>query len=205
MKIESKYFRPVLSLVLMTRFEDYKNDLFSLASSLDKLYKVIQHPDPSAKLKQQVLYKKYLDRVHSMGGQIKSVLSWRELTEVIKGLPIQQGLAASLDTQRIITKRLIKDFEPFYIVQQNLEELVQSPLRKGPQKRTIVKRRKSTISSPPPSQKYTEESLKELVHYTKQQHQAKKELQKLVEAIKKIGPDKLEKKINGLSNLTKPS
>ncbi|MCP4297478.1 MAG: hypothetical protein GY786_17905 [Proteobacteria bacterium] len=189
----------------MTRFEDYKNDLFSLASSLDKLYKVIQHPDPSAKLKQQVLYKKYLDRVQSMGEQIKSALSWRELTEVINGLPIEQGLTASLDTQRIITKRLIKDFEPFYIVQQNLEELVQSPLRKGPQKRTVVKRRRSAFSSPPPSQKYTEESLKELVHYTKQQHQAKKKLQKLVEAIKKVGPDKLEKKINELSNLTKPS
>lgn len=189
----------------MNQTKHYKKDLFSLASALDKLYKVIKHPDPSAKLKQQVLYKKYMDKVQTMGIQLKSVLSWRELTESIEALPVKEGLSASLETQRIIVKRLIKDFEPFYIIQQNLEELKVSSVRKGPKKRTTVTRRKSTYQAPPATQKYTEDSLRELIHYTKRQYQAKKNLLKLVEAIKKIGPDKLEKRINTLSKLTKPS
>ena len=188
----------------MTPITYYKKELFSLASLLNKLYKVTQHPDPSAEQKKKLLYKKYRNRVQILGEQIKLDYSWHELAELIKKLPIQKKLSTTSRMQISISKRLAKDFELFFITRQKLEELKSTGSKRNTKKKSPTTHKKMA-PVPPANGIYTKESLKELVHHTKQQHLARKNLAQLVDVIKKIGPDKLEKKINEVSSRAKPS
>ncbi|PCI27573.1 MAG: hypothetical protein COB67_08255 [SAR324 cluster bacterium] len=187
----------------MNEIKSFQKELLALANSLDKLLKVIHHSDPTAKSKQQLLYQKYQQRMLLLGKQLKQSFSWKEVCERLKELPKNSDFTASEESCDVIIRKLTKDFEKEFITKPVLQEFPSSPSPKPRKKKAQPLKKKKPFPATPHQQHYTQDSLMELIHFTKQQHQAKKDLLKLVEAIKRIGPDKIEQKINQSVKSTK--
>ena len=66
--------------------ESYESDIISLASQLEKLMKVINHSDPSAKELKHQLHRKYQQNVAAVADQIKGRFQWDEIKKSIHAL-----------------------------------------------------------------------------------------------------------------------
>ena len=167
--------------------ESYQTDIISLISQLEKLMKVINHSDPSAKELKQLLYIKYQKNVADVADQIKGRYLWDDIKEMIH--TIFQNNYLEIDDRMVqdkIRNKLLKDFEDEFISKPQWQEF------SAPDPMKIQQRIQSRKMKKEQKQNLQNDASVKLS--TKQRH-AKGELQKLIDAINRLDPQKLEKRI----------
>ena len=165
--------------------ESYESDIISLASQLEKLMKVINHSDPSAKELKHQLHRKYQQNVAAVADQIKGRFQWDEIKKSIHALfkdeilDIDDGIIRSK-----ILNKLLKDFEGEFISTPDWQEFSEPDPAQLKQR---VQHRKN--------KKAQRQQNDAAVTLSYRQRHAKSELQKVIDAINRLDPTKLEKKI----------
>jgi|APSaa5957512622_1039677.scaffolds.fasta_scaffold70341_1 hypothetical protein len=176
-----------------TEMDSYQSDIVSLVAQLEKLMKVINHSDPSAKELKHLLYQKYQQNVTIVAERIKGRYLWEDIKKSIYGLFNDEVLEFEDGIVRDkILKKLLKDFEEEFVSTPNWQEFSEPDpiqLKQRIRNRQLKKSRKQDQQN--------EASVK----LSYRQRHAKGELQKVIDAINRIDPKKLEKKI---SKITRP-
>ncbi|MDH5561679.1 MAG: hypothetical protein OEY59_12590 [Deltaproteobacteria bacterium] len=181
----------------------YKEKITGLASLLEKLHKVLHHPDPSADEKKKLLYGKYQKRMAQIAQSMKSEYSWEVIRDFITNIKYEAGNHFEDDRLEVVIKKLLKDFQEQTIQKPAYQEFNQPDPEAQKnievQKVTIRKYRKVApkIEEPQeePKDKFTKEQILKMVKKSEKQREATQSLRLVIDAIKKIGPEKLESKI----------
>lgn len=183
----------------------YATKVQELFSILEKLLKVIQHSDPSAEKLKKIVYAKYQEKLIDFAGEIKSQFLWDEIKTHIRNFSHSHSFSVEEKEKNHIVKRLLKDLENELLEKMVLPEFTKSPL----QPKRAPKRKVRPIVSPPPGKviveetpaatPYTIDGIMEMALITKQKVEAKRQLSKIIEAIHRIGPENIEKKINSIA------
>jgi len=181
----------------MTSLSILKNDITSLASQLQKLLKVIRHSDPTAEEMKHLLHDKYQHHLSTVAGQAKQQFLWDEFRKYLQDLIRPENIDISAENAAAIRRKLISDFENQFIARQILNEFSPPDPKEIRRQQEIRKRRKAYLARKAEAEKsYTKEEIMEMVQTTRQQRQARSELKNLIEAIRKLDPQKIENKIN---------
>ncbi|NQU65498.1 MAG: hypothetical protein HQ517_14610 [SAR324 cluster bacterium] len=181
----------------MTSLSKYQDDINSLSSQLQKLLKVIRHPDPSADALKHLLYDKYQKHLATIARQIKGRFHWCDFHQYLLLQTDPNESFTESESQEVIRKKLINDFEKEFIGKQVLTEFTSpdpTEIRLQREFRKKSKVHKANLAAA--EAQYSKESIMEMVQTKQQQRQAHSDLQSLIEAIKKIDPHKLEQKIS---------
>ncbi|MBU2511754.1 hypothetical protein KJ966_10460 [bacterium] len=181
----------------MNNLTNYHEAIHSLASQLEKLLKVIGHSDPSAERMKHVLYDKYKENLSDIAGDLKPLFSWSALLQYLNRLKISDNLLVSPEQRETIVNKMIKDFEGEFVLKHELSEF-SAPNPVDTRQKERLKRIRKQIRNNRKSQEQiqTQNSLFEMVQFKNQQKTAKDSLNKLVKALNKISPQKLEVPIN---------
>ena len=182
----------------MTSLSKYLQDINSLASQLQKLLKVIRHSDPSAEELKHLLHDKYQNHLSTVARQIKERFLWEDFRDFLLS---QSGIDDSIElgeNSSVIRNKLISDFEKQFVAKQILNEF--SPpdpeiIRRQREERKRRKELKARQAAAAEKQ-FSKENIIEMVQTTQKQRQARSELKSLIEAIRKIDPEKIENKIS---------
>ncbi|MBU2647437.1 hypothetical protein KKI24_22210 [bacterium] len=181
----------------MTSLSQYKADINSLASQLQKLLKVIRHSDPSANELKYLLHDKYQNHLTSIAREIKERFLWDDFREYLLSQTDPNQSEIPDESQTVIRRKLIKDFEKQFIARQVLPELDPPDPEEIRRKRLARKKRKIIKANQATTEKqYSKEKIMEMVQATQKKRRARFELQSLIEAIRKIDPRKIETKIS---------
>ncbi len=168
----------------LTRFH---SDIDTLATLLEKLLKVINHSDPSAKNMKVVLYDKYKARLSTLAEEIKEIFSWSVFYSYLNELFSNNSLSINEDSTETVVKKLIKDFENEFVVRHELSELsppdpVDTRQRERIRRiRNQIRKNRRTQSNAPIGV-----DIIEMMQQKVQQKTAKSSLDKLVKAFSKI-------------------
>lgn len=174
----------------------YKDDLTSLASQLQKLLKVIRHSDPSAVEMKHLLHDKYQDQLSSVAKQAKQEFPWDEFRKYLQSLVSPEQIDINTEYVAAIRTKLINDFEKQFVAKQVLDELTPPDPKEIRRQQEIRKRRKAYLARKAEAENsYTKEQIMEMVQITRQQRQARSELQSLIDAIRKMDPQKIENRL----------
>jgi hypothetical protein len=175
----------------LTRFH---SDIDALAALLEKLLKVINHSDPSAKNMKVVLYEKYKTRLSELSAEIKQTTSWSVFYAYLNDLLSSDSLPISEESKETVVAKLMKDFESEFIVKHELSEFSPPDPIDTSQRDRLRKIRKQIRNN----RKYQHNSfdtrdIVDLMHHKVQQKTAKNSLEKLVKAFNKIDLSKNNK------------
>ncbi len=182
----------------------FQNDILTLAAQLERLLKVINHSDPSAETKKHLLYDKYKSRLSGLSQRIKCQFSWAYLQDYLLELYKSNDITIDTEVKDIIFNKLLKDFENEFVSRHVLTELSPPEPTDSRQKERIKSIRKRIRENRKSQKKvYTRENLMEMVQLRNQQRDAKKSLDKLVNAINKIDSSDLETYIKKTINSEK--
>lgn len=180
----------------MTSLSKYRDDIYSLTSQLQKLLKVIRHPDPSASALKHLLYDKYQTHLITIARQIKGQYLWDDFRDFLLSQIHPNDTSTIGESQEVVRKKLINDFEKEFVAKPVLAEFTSpDPMeirrqRESRQRKKALKANRASVE-----EQYSKEKIMEMVQVKQQQRQAHSELQSLIEAIRKIDPQKIEKKI----------
>lgn len=175
----------------------YQNDINNLASQLEKLLKVINHSDPSAEKMKHVLYNKYKTQLDTIADNIKRSTSWTEFYTFLLSQKKENNLPVAKENEQLILKKLIKDFEDLFIERHQLSELSPPEPTDVRQKERIKRIRKQIRTNRKAKAKiYPKDDIIEMVQMKNKEKQGKKSLDKLIKAINKVDPNKIDKHLN---------
>ncbi len=181
----------------MNNHINYHEAIHSLANQLEKLLKVISHSDPSADRMKHVLYDKYKENLSNLAEELKAVFSWSALLEYLNRLKKLESLLVSPDQRETIVNKLIKDFEGEFVLKHELSEFsTPNPVNSRQKERLRRIRKQIRNNRKSNEQIQVQNSLFEMVQFKNQQKAAKSSLTKLVKALNKINPQKLEAQVN---------
>jgi len=172
-----------------------KDQLISLALQLSKLLKVIRHSDPTAKSKQELLSNKYKENLAHVAMLYCNRMPWSEFQKLIQLFLDQPDLSLEKDEKEVILRRLIKDFEAFFLKKPVLKEF-DKPIGKIKAPLTQIQRNTGTGSSRKEKRPiYTRDNIREMLIKTEQRRNAATDLKKIINKLNKLGPELLERKI----------
>lgn len=181
----------------MTSLSRYIDDINSLASQLQKLLKVIRHSDPSAEELKHLLHEKYQDHLSSIAREAKERFSWEEFCKFLRSQTTPDRSDVLGENSAVIQKKLISDFEKRFVARQVLNEFSPPDPEEIRRQRELRRRRKEYRARQAEAEKqFSKEQIIEMVQTTRKQRQARSELQSLIQAIRKIDPQKIESKIS---------
>lgn len=180
----------------MASLNQYKDDINSLTSQLQKLLKVIRHSDPSAEEMKHLLHKKYQNHLSAVARKAKERFLWTDFRNFLVSQVNPEVQSIPGEHSAAIRKKLIGDFEKQFIDRQVLNEFTPPDPQEIKQQRELRKRRKAYLARQAEAEKpYSKDEIMEMVTKTRQQRQARNELQGLIEAIRKMDPEKIENTI----------
>jgi len=175
---------------------EIKQEIYSLAAQLEKLLKVINHSDPTAKNKKLVLHEKYKRHLEVVAGAAKKHYRWDDVMRLINTTSNSADFPIAEDVNKIITKKLLKDFEDQFVSRYVLNEFTAPDPGDEKQKERIRRIRNQIRTNRKNSEKkYTRDNLLEIVQLRDQQRCARKSLDKLINAVNKLNPEVLEAQI----------
>ncbi len=182
----------------MTSLSKYKRDIDSLASQLHKLLKVIRHSDPSAEELKHLLHEKYQSHLTSIAHKVKERYLWEDFREYLVSQTDSKSSDVNGENSAAIRKKLIADFEKQFIARQVLSEFSAPDPKEIRRQREIRKRKKEEAQARKAAseKKYSKSAILEMVQATQKKRQARTELKSLIDAIRKIDPQKIETKIS---------
>ncbi len=181
----------------MTSLTKYRGDINSLASQLHKLLKVIRHSDPSASELKHLLYDKYRKHLVTIAQQVKEHYQWDDFRDYLLSQTDLNGSQPFDDSEQVIKNKLINDFEKEFVAKHVLAEFSSPDPEIIRQQREIRKRRKAIKANRVlAEERYSKEKIMEMVQAKQKQRQGRSNLQNLIEAIRKIDPQKIENKIS---------
>lgn len=192
----------------MSIAESHFEEITALIQQLDKLLKVMRHSDPSAEGKRMLLYEKYQQQMSFLAKELKNNYSWSEVKGYLTTDLFKSPSFIEEEILKIISGKLIKDFEKLFFLKPVLKEFSQpSPeLKKEQKKPTVTIRRYKRIvpvfqedenqeKEGMDEERYTREDIMEMAQKSHKKRQAFSELRLLVDAIKRVGPESIETKI----------
>ncbi|MCP4757494.1 MAG: hypothetical protein GY866_42080 [Proteobacteria bacterium] len=206
----------------MKTIAEYREDIHSLAAQLEKLLKVIRHSDPSAEELKHLLHQKYHRNLTVLAKNLKARFLWDDLRNYILNLKRDKDLKISGDNKETILKKLLKDFEGEFVSKQVLMEF-SAPDPRIIQKRVEARRRlkeekerrereeqerrerEEKAKHQASTTEYSKESIMDMVQTTQKQRNARANLQKMIDAINRLDPQKLETRINQLAKVREKS
>lgn len=179
----------------MQEFQNYLQEINTIAHTLEKLSKVINHSDPTADVKKRELFAKYKQRVQELGRYLKNNFHWDEVKKRI--MENQGEFTISKELRGTIVKKILSDLEEAFVEKHVLTEF---------EKPSLQPRRKKNKKRPPTPKRdipeikaedrvFTRDSLMEMVKLTSKQREARSKLQNLIDKINDLGPKKMEDRI----------
>lgn len=180
----------------MKKIAKFQLDIELLSNQLDKLLKVMNHSDPSAAEIKQLLYKKYQRNMLVLSKRIRQEFTWDVFKDYLTNLAHEIDINNDNDNKEVISKKLLKDFEGEFIIKHVLTEF--SPPDASSVERKVKEResrKEANEKKQKKPKKYDRESILDMVKMTSRQRKARSQLQKIIDAINRLDPQKLEKKI----------
>jgi len=175
--------------------ESFQTDITSLVSQLEKLMKVINHSDPSAQDLKHLLHRKYQQNIAAVADQIKGRFLFEDIKEYIQTLFRNHVFEIDDGTVREkILKKILIDFEEEFISRPQWQEFSEPD---PAQVKERIKHREQ--------KKAQKQQNDASVKMSYRQRHAKGELQKVIDAINRLDPKKLEKKITKITGGNKPN
>ncbi len=167
-------------------------DIDALAAILEKLLKVINHSDPSAKNMKVVLYDKYKARLSELAEEVKQSSSWSSFYAYLNELFSGNSLSIGEESKNVVVKKLMKDFENEFIVKHELSEFSAPDPIDTKQKDRLRKIRKQIRNNRKhQNNSFNSHDFVDMLQHKVKQKTAKSSLEKLVKAFNKIDlPDK---------------
>ncbi|OGH00528.1 MAG: hypothetical protein A2600_01505 [Candidatus Lambdaproteobacteria bacterium RIFOXYD1_FULL_56_27] len=163
--------------------------LLTFANQLSKLLKVINHSDPSAASMKKPLYEKYKQALADFHDEVAELITWPELQRLLNGLPESPGYALDEVSGPVVLAKLKKDLQEKFVVPHQLTEF------DSPQTRGTRPKPKAKPATPPKPPIVDPELLVQMAQMDERQQKATQSLQGMINAINKLGPGFLEKKI----------
>ena len=185
---------------MFNKTKKYEEEILLLASILDKLWKIIHHSDPSADEKKSLFYEKYMNKIERIANKLLIVCSWEEVQKEINTILSEHRNLFEKENLQVIEKKLKKDFQSFYVKKPVFQEFKQEKKSSEFIKPRAVKRKYPPLKKKEDAA-FTKDSLMDMVKLNKEQRKAKNDLMRVVEKIREIGPEKIEKRINSLMRL----
>lgn len=179
----------------------HQENVCILASKLEKVIKVMKHSDPTAKSKKNVLYHKYRQNLNDIAEEFKQFYQWEDVKNFLEKTLHEYSSKIDGDNRDIIKKKIIGDFESEFIAKPVLKEL-KPPDPTLLNKKVLSRKKKKAIKEKKAFsvEKYDRDKIMDMVKSTQKKRQGQLQLQSIINAIKKIDPEKIENKINNLIN-----
>lgn len=180
------------------RTQTIENQILPLAGILDKLWKIIQHSDPSASQKKRVFYEKYNEKLIKIAKDLKLTFQWDDIQHALNNATAD-SISVSPDHLDLIRKKLTKDLSDAILQKHELPSFEKpDPSVRKPREKMTVKRQRMFKKQDLEQEPYTRETLMDMVQQTKSAVKAKKELEQVIQKIRQIGPEIIEAKIKKL-------
>jgi len=170
--------------------EPIQIQLLTFANQLGKLLKVIHHSDPSAEAMKKPLYKKYQQALDEFFEMNQDMVPWGEMQRLVAGLRTMKEFTLDREIGSVVLRKLSKDLQEKYTEPHELTEFSKPtsvPTRKAQRPKAAPIR--STTPGPTP------ELLIQMAQLDKRQQQAANSLKGMIDAINRLDPLFLEKKI----------
>lgn len=176
----------------MNRLSRFHTDIDALAAMLEKLLKVINHSDPSAKKMKVVLYDKYKARLSGLAEEIKESASWSSFYTYLNELFSGDSLSIGEESREVVVNKLMKDFENEFIVKHELSEFsAPDPIDTRQRDRLRKIRKQIRNNRKHQNNSFNSHDFVDMLQHKVKQKTAKNSLEKLVKALNKIDlPDK---------------
>jgi len=170
--------------------EPIQIQLLTFANQLGKLLKVIHHSDPSAEAMKKPLYKKYQQALDEFFEMNQDMVPWAEMKRLVQGLRTLDEFTLDREIGSVVLKKLTQDLQDKYTEPLELNEFTAVPPRPRPK----AQRQKSVVTPPKPTGP-DPELLIQMAQLDQRQQQAANSLKGMIDAINRLDPSFLEKKI----------
>ena len=176
----------------MNRLSRFHADIDALAAILEKLLKVINHSDPSAKNMKVVLYDKYKVRLSELAQEVKESTSWSTFYAYLTDFFSGNSFSIDEESKEVVVNKLMKDFENEFIVKHELSEFsAPDPIDTRQKDRLRKIRKQIRTNRKHQNNSFHSHDFVDMLQHKVKQKTAKSSLDKLVKAFNKIDlPDK---------------
>lgn len=176
-----------LSEKSMSGLSRFYTEIDALAAILEKLLKVINHSDPSAKNMKVVLYDKYKARLSELAGEIKDTASWSAFYAYLTEMFSEDSLSIGEESRAVVEKKLMKDFENEFIIKHELSEFsAPDPVDTKQRDRLRNIRKQIRNNRKHQNNSFNSHDFVDMLQHKVKQKTAKSSLDKLVKAFNKI-------------------